>query len=56
MGSGDLHLHPHDMARFGYLWLHRGERNGKQDANPIASRSVEAASNWNTRSIARSPS
>ena len=24
-GWGDLHLHPHDMARFGLLYLHRGK-------------------------------
>lgn len=39
-GWGDLHLHPHDMARFGYLWLHGGEWNGKR----IVSR------DWVTRS------
>jgi CubicO group peptidase (beta-lactamase class C family) len=24
-GWGDLHLHPHDMARFGFLYLHHGK-------------------------------
>jgi hypothetical protein len=27
-GWGDLHLHPSDMARIGYLWLRGGEWNG----------------------------
>lgn len=29
-GWGDLRLHPHDMARFGYLYLRGGVWNGKQ--------------------------
>ncbi len=28
-GWGDLHLHPRDMAKIGYLWLNRGGWNGK---------------------------
>jgi CubicO group peptidase (beta-lactamase class C family) len=29
-GWGDLHLLPEDMAKFGYLWLHRGSWDGQQ--------------------------
>ena len=29
-GWGDLHLHPRDMARIGYLWLNRGIWNGRR--------------------------
>lgn len=29
-GWGDIYLHPHDMAKIGYLWLHGGEWQGKQ--------------------------
>jgi CubicO group peptidase (beta-lactamase class C family) len=29
-GWGDLHLHPHDAAKLGYLWLNGGEWDGKQ--------------------------
>jgi CubicO group peptidase (beta-lactamase class C family) len=29
-GSGDLKLHPHDMAKLGYLWLNQGVWEGKQ--------------------------
>ncbi len=29
-GWGDLHLLPEDAAKIGYLWLHRGEWNGRQ--------------------------
>jgi CubicO group peptidase (beta-lactamase class C family) len=29
-GSADLYLHPHDMAKIGYLWLNKGQWEGKQ--------------------------
>ena len=29
-GWGDLHLLPEDAAKIGYLWLHRGNWNGRQ--------------------------
>lgn len=29
-GWGDLHLLPEDAAKIGYLWLHRGQWDGKQ--------------------------
>jgi len=29
-GWGDLHLHPHDMAKSGYLWLNHGRWDGLQ--------------------------
>jgi CubicO group peptidase (beta-lactamase class C family) len=29
-GWGDLHLHPRDMAKLGYLWLNHGMWDGKQ--------------------------
>jgi len=29
-GWGDLHLHPHDMAKIGYLWLNRGMWAGQR--------------------------
>jgi CubicO group peptidase (beta-lactamase class C family) len=30
LGWGDIHLHPHDTAKIGYLWLNRGEWEGRQ--------------------------
>ena len=29
-GHGELYLHPRDMAKLGFLWLHGGEWDGKQ--------------------------
>ena len=29
-GWGDIHIHPHDMAKIGLLWLNHGQWNGKQ--------------------------
>ncbi|NYT19542.1 MAG: serine hydrolase [Methanosarcinales archaeon] len=29
-GSADLYLHPYDMAKIGYLWLNKGQWEGKQ--------------------------
>jgi CubicO group peptidase (beta-lactamase class C family) len=29
-GWADLYLHPHDMAKIGYLWLNNGQWEGKQ--------------------------
>jgi len=29
-GWGDIHLHPHDTAKIGLLWLHHGEWAGRQ--------------------------
>ncbi|MBM3239713.1 serine hydrolase [Candidatus Poribacteria bacterium] len=29
-GSGDIYLHPRDAAKIGYLWLNRGQWEGKQ--------------------------
>lgn len=29
-GWGDLYLHPHDMAKVGYLWLNNGQWDGQQ--------------------------
>jgi CubicO group peptidase (beta-lactamase class C family) len=29
-GWADLYLHPHDMAKIGYLWLNKGQWEGKQ--------------------------
>ncbi len=30
VGSADLFLHPHDMAKIGYLWLNKGQWEDKQ--------------------------
>ncbi len=30
LGWGDIHLHPHDTAKIGYLWLNHGEWEGRQ--------------------------
>lgn len=30
VGSADLYLHPHDMAKIGYLWLNKGQWEDKQ--------------------------
>lgn len=30
VGAADLYLHPHDMAKIGYLWLNHGAWNGQQ--------------------------
>jgi CubicO group peptidase (beta-lactamase class C family) len=29
-GWGDLYMHPHDMAKLGYLWLNHGQWEGRQ--------------------------
>jgi len=29
-GWGDIYLHPHDMAKLGYLWLNHGQWEGQQ--------------------------
>jgi len=29
-GWGDLYMHPHDMAKLGYLWLNHGQWGGRQ--------------------------
>jgi CubicO group peptidase (beta-lactamase class C family) len=29
-GWGDIHLHPHDTAKIGFLWLRHGEWDGRQ--------------------------
>ena len=33
-GFGNLHMHPHDMARLGYLYLHQGAWESKQILRP----------------------
>jgi len=33
-GWGDLRMHPHDMARIGYLYLNRGQWDGHQILSP----------------------
>jgi CubicO group peptidase (beta-lactamase class C family) len=33
-GFGNIRLHPHDMARFGYLYLHQGTWEGRQLVRP----------------------
>jgi CubicO group peptidase (beta-lactamase class C family) len=33
-GWGDLHLHPRDMAKLGYLWLNHGVWEGKHIVSP----------------------
>ena len=30
VGAADIYLHPHDMAKLGYLWLNRGMWDGQQ--------------------------
>lgn len=33
-GWGDIYLHPHDMAKLGYLWLNQGQWEGRQLVSP----------------------